>query len=159
MNIEDGGTFALDNAYVRDGHVRSNGAWNVPSGATMSLVNGAAVYGQQATSASTATIRVDGGTLTVNDGTVYNVQQSGTAIHLENTAGSSLNNIVVQGAQTGIVVKNAAPSISGFTLTDNTVGIEINGGMTLPTIYRSTLLSGASRGWATYDMDISNLAA
>lgn len=159
MDLEDGGTLTLDNAFVRDGHARSGGAWNVPSGATMSLSNGAAVYGQQVTSASTATIRVDGGTLTVNDGTVYNVQQSGTGIHLEDTAGSSLNNINVMGAQTGIVVKNAAPSIDGFTLTNNTVGIEVNGGMTLPTIYRSTLLSGASRGWTTYDMDITNLAA
>ena len=95
----------------------------------------------------------------MNDASVFNVGQTGTAILIENTGTSSLANINVRGADTGVVIKDAAPSIDGFTLTDNTVGFEINGGMTLPTVFRSTLLSGASRGWTTYEMDISNLAA
>ncbi|PXF22898.1 MAG: hypothetical protein CXX72_02240, partial [Methanobacteriota archaeon] len=123
------------------------------------MTNGAAIYGSATTTATMATIKVNGGTLTLNDASVYNVQQTGTAIHLENTAGSSLNNIDVRGAHTGIRIKNAAPTIDDFTLTDNTIGFEIDGGMTLPTIFRSTLLSGQSRGWTTYDMDITNLAS
>ena len=49
---------------------------------------------------------------------------------------------------------NAAPTINGFTLTDNDVGVDVYGGMSLPTIYRSTLLSGQS-GWQTYAVDLS----
>jgi len=51
--------------------------------------------------------------------------------------------------------KNAAPQIDGFTSTDNTVGLDMDGGMSLPTIYRSPSLAGMSRGWQTYDIDLS----
>ena len=168
MDIQSGGTLSVDagasgSAFLRDGHVTTrsgqSGAWHVGSGGTMSLSNGALVYGSSTTSASTATISVNGGTLLVNDASVFNVGQTGTGIHLENTGTSSLANVNVRGADTGVSIVDAAPSIDGFTLTDNTVGFEINGGMTLPTVFRSTLLSGASRGWTTYEMDISNLAA
>ena len=45
--------------------------------------------------------------------------------------------------------------MDGFTSTGNTVGINAYGGMSLPTIYRSTSLSGATAGWTTYKIDLS----
>jgi len=159
MEIQDGGTFVIDNGYIRDMHQNSNtgGAMNVGDG-TLELKNGAIVYGSQTTSANMATIKVDGGTLLVNDASVYNAQQTGVGIWIEDSGTSSLQNIGVSGADTGVVIKDAAPSIDGFTLNDNTVGVEIDGGMTLPSIYRSTLLSGQQRGWETYEIDLSGLA-
>ena len=62
------------------------------------------------------------------------------------TTGAAVDNIVVKNAAVGIYSYNAAPTINGFTLTDNDVGVDVYGGMSLPTIYRSTLLSGQS-GW------------
>ena len=55
-------------------------------------------------------------------------------------------------------VVDAAPTIDGFTLTDNTVGMEVDGGMSLPTIFRSEILSGESRGWTTHAIDITSFA-
>ena len=130
---------------------------NVGDG-TLELRNGAIVYGSQTTSANMATIKVDGGTLIVNDASVYNAQQTGVGIWIEDSGTSSLQNIGVSGADTGVMIKDAAPAIDGFTLNDNTVGVEIDGGMTLPSIYRSTLLSGQQRGWETYEFDLTGLA-
>ena len=99
LDIQDG-TLSLDSGYIRDiaQNSAAGGALLVGSGATVSLINGSVVYGSPTTSDSMATIRVDGGTLILSDASVYNVQQTGTAIHLENTAGSSLVNIDVRGA-------------------------------------------------------------
>ena len=81
MDIQDGGTFVVDNGYIRDMHQNSNtgGAMNVGDG-TLELRNGAIVYGSQTTSADMATIKVDGGTLIVNDASVYNAQQTGVGM-------------------------------------------------------------------------------
>ena len=48
--------------------------------------------------------------------------------------------------------------IDGFTLTDNTVGMSVDGGMSLPTLFRSTILSGQSAGWTTHAIDITSFA-
>ena len=53
---------------------------------------------------------------------------------------------------------DAAPTIDGFTLTDNTVGMSVDGGMSLPTLFRSTVLSGESAGWTTHAIDITSFA-
>ena len=161
MDIQDGGTFVLDNAYIRDIKQNSNtgGALMVGDGATLELKNGAIVYGSQTVSSRMSTIKVDGGTLSVNDANVYNAQQTGVGVWIQDSGTTAIQNIGVTGADTGIVIKDAAPAIDGFTLNDNTVGVEIDGGMTLPSIYRSTLLSGQSRGWETYEMDLTGLAS
>jgi len=161
IDIEEGGTLSVDEGYLRDVYQDSNagGALLVGAGATVSLTGGAAVYGGQTVSSTMATIKVDGGSLNCNDCSVYNPQQSGVGIWLENTASSTLTNVNVAGANTGLVVKDAAPAINGFTLTDNTIGVEIDGGMTLPSIYRSTILSGQSRGWQTHEIDLTALAS
>jgi len=161
LDIQEGGVLTVDEGYLRDANQNSNagGALLVGSGATVNLIGGAVVYGAQTVSSSMATIKVDGGTLNCNDCSVYNAQQSGVGIWLENTASSVLTNVNVAGADTGLVVKDAAPAINGFTLTDNTVGVEIDGGMTLPSIYRSTILSGQSRGWQTHEIDLTALAS
>ena len=160
MDIQSGGKFVIDNGFIRDMYQNSNtnGAMNVGDGATLELKNGAIVYGSQTVSSSMATINVDGGTLLATGASVYNAQQSGVGISLQNTGASNLQNIAVSGADTGISIVDAAPSVDGFTLTDNRVGVVVDGGMTLPSIYRSTLLSGQSAGWNTYEIDLTGLA-
>ena len=160
MDIQSGGTFTVNNGFIRDMNQDSTtgSMLLVGDGATVDLSNGAVVYGSQTVSSSMSTIKVDGGTLLVNNANVYNAQNTGVGIWMENTGTSNLLNIGISGADTGMMIKDAAPAIDGFTLTDNTVGVEIDGGMTLPSIYRSTLLSGQQRGWETYQFDLTGLA-
>ncbi|MDP6899294.1 MAG: type IV pilin [Candidatus Thalassarchaeaceae archaeon] len=153
MDIDNGGQLTIDAGSIRD----MNGGLSVGDGGTLEMRNGSTAYGSPNAAASTATVDVDGGTLIINNAVVQNVN-SGVGIHLENTAGSSLSNVLVKNAATGIEVHNAAPSIDGFTLTDNTVGMDVEGGMSLPTIYRSTILSGESAGWKTHAIDITSFA-
>jgi hypothetical protein len=119
--------------------------------------NGSTAYGSPNAAASTATVDVDGGTLIIDNAVVQNVN-SGVGIRLVNTAASSLSNVIVKNSAVGIAVEDAAPTIDGFTLTDNTVAMTIDGGMSLPTMYRSTILSGESPGWTTYEIDITGFA-
>ena len=153
MNIENGGQLTIDAGSIRD----MNGGLGVGDGATVELRNGSTAYGSPNAAAGTATIDVDGGKLIVNNANVQNAN-SGIGINLEGTATSSLSNVLVKNAATGITVVNAAPTIDGFTLTDNTVGLDIEGGMSLPSIYRSTTLSGESAGWTTHAIDITSFA-
>ncbi|MDP7043082.1 MAG: hypothetical protein QF807_03595, partial [Candidatus Thalassarchaeaceae archaeon] len=161
LDLQNGGNMHLGDGYLRGMYQNSakSGALIVEAG-TLTIDNGGIVYGSQTVSATMATIKVDGGTLITDNATVLNAQQNGVGVWLEDTGATSIvQNIHVSGAATGIVVKDAAPTIDGFTLDDNTVGMEINGGMSLPTVYRSPLLSGQSRGWTTYDIDLTALAA
>ena len=161
LNIDNGGNMHLGDGYLRGMYQNSaeNGLLIVGSGGTLTIDNGGIVYGSQTVSATMATIKVNGGTMITDNATVLNHQQNGVGVWLEATGTSNVQNIHVSGAATGIVVKKAAPIIDGFTLDDNTVGMEINGGMSLPTVYRSPLLSGVQRGWETYDIDLSELAS
>ena len=81
------------------------------------------------------------------------IQQSKTPTksvqELADNSLATIDNIVVKNAAIGIHSYNAAPAVNGFTLTDNDVGLEVYGGMSLPTIYRSTILSGEAQGWTT----------
>ena len=61
----------------------------------------------------------------------------------------------MRNAAVGIQSYNGAPQIDTFTANGNTVGLATYGGMSLPTIYRSTALSGQSAGWTTYKLDLS----
>ena len=105
-----------------------------------------------------ATVKVNGGTINIADSSIINTGQTGTALWVE-AAGGSIDNIVVKNAAVGIQAYNGAPQVDGFTSTDNTVGVDVYGGMSLPTIYRSTLLSGQSTGWTTYKIDLSTSLA
>ena len=153
MDLSSGGTLAIDAGSIRD----MAGGLTVGSGGTLDMYNGSTAFGSPNAAASTATINVDGGTMTVNNAVVQNVN-SGIGIRLANTAASSLSNVLVKNSAVGISVEDAAPTIDGFTLTDNTVGMEVDGGMSLPTIYRSTILSGESAGWTTHAVDITSFA-
>jgi len=156
--IEAGGTLDLQGSQARNFAQDSTekGALIIGSGATVSMTGGSTVFGDVATDPDMATIKVDGGTLSVNDGSVINNGGTGTGIWLEMTS-SSLSDITVSNAAVGIKSYNAAPTVNGFVLSNNDVGLEFFGGMSLPTFYRSTILSGESAGWTTHDIDLSSL--
>jgi flagellin-like protein len=153
MDLSNGGQLTLDAGSIRD----MDGGLLVSDGGTLEMRNGSTAYGSPNAAASTATIHVDGGTYIVNNAQVQNVN-SGVGVHLEATAASSLSNIIVKNAAVGIEVVDAAPTIDGFDLQDNTVGLIVDGGMSLPTLYRSTILSGHSAGWSTNAVDITSFA-
>jgi hypothetical protein len=118
------------------------------------MSNSATIFGAQASSDDMATVKVNGGTIDIDSSTIQNTGQTGTALWVE-ASGGSINNIVVKNAAVGIQSYNGAPQVDGFTLSDNDVGIGVYGGMSLPTVYRSTLLSGQNAGWKTYAIDAS----
>jgi len=146
----DGGNLIVNDGVIRD----VAGGINLDSG-TMTVSNGAMIYGNAGAAANEATVYVNGGTLDWDDSTIMNAAQTGIGIMFENSAAATIDNIVVKNAAVGMFSKNAAPNVNGFTLTDNDVGVDVYGGMSLPTIYRSTRLSGESTGWTTYAIDMS----
>ena len=158
INIE-GGTFDMDHSFIRDMYqdTTTNSGVYLGAGATMNMLNGSYAMGSYATSPSMATIKVAGGKLIMDDARVSNNQQTGVGVHLEQTSSSVLDDITIENAATGIVVRNGAPTVNDFTLSNNDVGVENYGGMALPTIYRSPLLQGQS-GWQTHEIDITNFA-
>ena len=101
-----------------------------------------------------ATVKIQGGSANIDSSSIINTGQTGTAIWIENS-GASLTDIIVKNAAVGIQSYNGAPQVDGFTSNGNTVGINAYGGMSLPTIYRSTSLSGQTAGWTTYKIDLS----
>ena len=126
----------------------------VGDGSTLKMSNSATIFGAQASSDDMATVKVNGGTIDIDSSTIQNTGQTGTALWVE-ASGGSIDNIVVKNAAVGIQSYNGAPQVDGFTLSDNDVGIGVYGGMSLPTVYRSTLLSGQNAGWKTYAIDAS----
>ena len=90
MDLSSGGTLAIDAGSIRD----MAGGLTVGSGGTLDMYNGSTAFGSPNAAASTATINVDGGTMTVNNAVVQNVN-SGIGIRLANTAASSLSNVLV----------------------------------------------------------------
>lgn len=158
ITLGDGGTLDLQGVYARNFAQDSTqqGALIIGPGATVSLTDGTVVYGDAASSKDMATIKVNGGTLSVLDASVINNGGTGTGIWFEQTS-STLSDITVSNAEVGMKSHNAAPIVNGFTLSNNDVGLDFYGGMSLPTIYRSTLLSGESNGWTTYGFDLSSL--
>ena len=155
MDIQDG-TLELDGGTLRDvaQDTTTGAALVVGAGATFVMSNSATVYGSSAPSASMATVKVDGGTVNIADSSIINTGQTGTALWVE-ASGGTIENVIVKNAAVGIQSYNGAPQVDGFTATDNTVGVDIYGGMSLPTVYRSTLLSGENTGWKTYKIDLS----
>ena len=150
LNLDmDGGSLIVDNGVISN----VAGGINLDSG-SLTVFNSSTIYGNAGASASEATIYVNGGSLDFDDSTIMNSGQTGIGLMFE-AGGGAVDNIVVKNAATGIYSYNAAPTVNGFTLTDNTVGVDVYGGMSLPTIYRSTLLSGESAGWTTYAIDLS----
>ena len=156
LDIQDGGTLEIDGGEVRDvaQDATTNSAILVGDGATLTMMNNGLIYGASASSDEMATVKVDGGTISVDDSSIINTGNTGTALWVEQ-AGGNINNIIVKNAAVGIQAYNGAPQVNGFTSTDNTVGVDVYGGMSLPTIYRSTLLSGKATGWETYGIDLS----
>ena len=123
-------------------------------GATLNMMDGATILGSTATADEMATVKIDGGSADIDSSSIINTGQTGTAIHIENS-GATLTDIIVKNAAVGIASYNGAPQVDGFTSTGNTVGVDAYGGMSLPTIYRSTSLSGMAAGWHTYKIDLS----
>ena len=154
------GSLILDGGTLRDvaQDTSTGAALMIGDGATLQMMDGATIYGSAANSDSMATVKVDGGTVNIADSSIINNGQTGTALWVE-AAGGSIDNIVVKNAAVGIQAYNGAPQIDGFTATDNVVGVDVYGGMSLPTLYRSTLLSGQSTGWTTYKIDLSTYLA
>jgi len=145
----DGGDIILDGGVIRD----VDGGINLDSG-SLTASNSAIIYGGASALSTVATLYVNGGTLDWDDSMIMNSGQTGIGLMFEEIGGS-VDNIVVKNAAVGIYSFNAVPDINGFTLIDNDVGVDVYGGMTLPTIYRSTILSGQSTGWTTYAIDMS----
>ena len=156
LDIGNGGTLSLDASFVKQIRQDSSagGAIIVGKGATLEMINGSVAYGDSASSKDMATIMVDGGTFAADDSSVVNNGGTGTGVWFQRTT-TAVTDLTVSGAARGIMSKNAAPSVNGFTLTNNDVGIEFEGGMSLPSIYRSTLLSGEATGWTTHAIDLS----
>ena len=150
------GTLELDGGTLRDVAQDSttDAALLIGDGATLKMMDGATIYGASANSDEMATVKVNGGTVNIADSSIVNTGQTGTALWVE-ASGGSIDNVIVKNAAVGIQSFNGAPQVDGFTSTDNTVGVDVYGGMSLPTIYRSTLLSGQSTGWTTYKIDLS----
>ena len=158
LNLDiQSGSLTLDNAELRDvaQDATMDAALYIGEGATLTMLNGATIYGSTASSDDMATVRLDGGTASITDSTIQNADTSGTALWIENSQ-PAINGITVKGSAVGIMSYNAAPQIEGFTSSGNTVGVETYGGMSLPTIYRSSSLSGQANGWTTYEFDMSN---
>ena len=155
LDIQDG-TLEIDGGNIRDvaQDAATKSAILVETGATLIMKNSGTIYGSSATSDDMATVKVTGGTASIDSSTIINTANTGTALWVEGASGS-FNNIAVSNAAVGIQSYNAAPSIDGFTSTGNTVGIDAHGGMTLPTIYRSTSLENVARGWKTHEVDFS----
>ena len=152
----DGGTLIIDNGVVRDlapNGVGTTGGLVADSG-TVTIMNGSTIYGNSGASNNHATILASDGTFDFDDSTIINVGQTGMGLLFAGSYGTA-DNIVVKNADVGIASIDAAPAVNGFNVQDSTSGVLVYGGMSLPTIYRSTLLSGQSTGWTTYGIDMS----
>ena len=150
------GTLELDGGTLRDvaQDATTGAALLVGPDANFIMSNNAQVFGAAATSDTMATVKINGGSVSIADSSIINNGKTGTALWMQNTVGS-VSNVIVKNAAVGIQSYNGAPQVDGFTATDNTVGLDVYGGMSLPIIYRSTLLSGQSAGWTTHAVDLS----
>ena len=156
LDHQNGGTLTLDHANLRDvaWDTTTESALYIGNGATLNMMDSATIFGSSASADEMATVKIQGGSANIDSSSIINTGQTGTAIWIENS-GASLTDIIVKNAAVGIQSYNGAPQVDGFTSNGNTVGINAYGGMSLPTIYRSTSLSGATAGWTTYKIDLS----
>ena len=156
LDIQDGGVLTLDHANLRDvaWDATTKSALYIGNGATLNMMDSANIFGSTASADDMATVKINGGAADIDASSVVNTGQTGTAIWVENS-GASLTNVIVRNAAVGIQSYNGAPQIDGFTSNGNTVGVDVHGGMSLPTLYRSSALSGMSAGWHTYKIDLS----
>jgi len=156
FDIQDGGVLTLDHANLRDvaWDATTKSALYIGNGATLNMMDSANIFGSTASADDMATVKINGGSASIDASSIVNTGQTGTAIWIENS-GASLSDIIVRNAAVGIQSYNGAPQIDGFTSNGNTVGVDVHGGMSLPTLYRSSALSGMSAGWHTYKIDLS----
>ncbi|MCS5538108.1 MAG: hypothetical protein NZ770_08375, partial [Candidatus Poseidoniaceae archaeon] len=156
VTLGDGGTLSLDSSSFKNIWQDSSagGALIVGKGATLHMINGSVGYGDVASSEDMATILVDGGTFSGSSSSVINNAGTGTGVWYYQ-ATSTVSDLTVSNAARGIMSMNAAPNVNGYTLTNNDIGLEFFGGMSLPTIYRSTLMSGEPTGWTTHAIDLT----
>ena len=156
MVIQNGGALTLDNAVLRDlaWDATTKSGLYIGMGATLTMSDSATIFGAAATADDMATVKIQGGSATIDASSIVNSGQTGTALWVENAA-PTITDIIVRNAAVGIQSYNGAPQIDTFTANGNTVGLAAYGGMSLPTIYRSTALSGQSAGWTTYKLDLS----
>ena len=156
LDIQNGGTLTLDHANLRDvaWDATTESGLYIGMGATLNMMDSANIFGSSANADEMATVKIQGGSANIDASSIINTGQTGTAIWIENS-GATLTDVIVKNAAVGIQSYNGAPQVDGFTSTGNTVGINAYGGMSLPTIYRSTSLSGQTAGWTTYKIDLS----
>lgn len=156
FDIQDGGVLTLDHANLRDvaWDTTNKAGLYIGMGATLNMMDSATVFGSTASADDMATVKIDGGSANIDASSIVNTGQTGTALWVENS-GATLTDIIVRNAAVGIQSYNGAPQVDGFTSNGNTVGVDVHGGMSLPTIYRSSSLSGMSAGWHTYKIDLS----
>jgi hypothetical protein len=158
LNLDiQSGSLILDNGILRDlaCDTSTMGCLNIGPGATLTMSDSGTIYGSTATNDEMATVKVNGGSVDIDGSSIINTGQTGTAIWMQNTDGT-INDITVKNAAVGIQTYNAAPSVDGFIANGNTVGVSAYGGMSLPTIYRSTILSGINTGWYTHEIPLSS---
>ena len=107
MNIENG-EFNMDHSFIRDMKHDSTtmSGLLIGEGATMRMENNSYALGSFASNADMATIKVNGGTLITDDARISNNQNTGVGLHIENSASTDIDDITVENAATGIVVKS-----------------------------------------------------
>ena len=133
LDIQDG-TLALDGGALRDVAQDSTllalPSWSA-SGATLVMSDSATVFGASAPKLQPwLPSRLIGGTVDIADSSIINTGQTGTALWVE-ASGGTIENVIVKNAAVGIQAYNGAPQVDGFTATDNTVGVDVYGGMSL----------------------------
>ena len=161
LNLDlQNGELKLDNGILRDVacDTTTMGCLNIGSGATLTMLDSGTIYGAAATADDMATVKVNGGSVNIDGSSIINNGQTGTALWLQNVGGTAatITDITVKNAAVGIQTYNGAPQVDGFIANGNTVGVAAEGGMSLPTIYRSTILSGQSTGWFTHEIPLSS---
>ena len=152
------GTVTVTRSTIKDvlAEVGCNCGFTIGDGSVLAL-DAATILGAQASSTDVATVSIDGGSMTsIGASKITNTAQTGTALRIE-SATPVLDQITLEDAAIGLKLLRAAPTVNAFTITGTTTGVDVEGSMTLPTLYRSTAISGMS-GWKHYSVDLTSLA-
>ena len=137
----------------------------VNEGSTLNL-DASSIEGDSSAAADQATVLVSYGTMTsIGNSVIANDAQLGIGLMLIGTTDDSvtLDSITVRDADTAIMLKDAAPMIDNYVITGSNTGIDVEGSMSLPQLYRSFALCNCqndvnNRGWAQYSVDVTSLA-
>lgn len=173
IRIQNGGTLDIQTGKVQD-LLRSNsksGLLVVESGGTLIMTNSAEIISSniQTLGVDKPIVRSDGGTVSINGGTISGVDQTGVGLSGKD-AFISATGLTVSNAYIGVRGEDSALALDGFTSTDNYYGIVAKGSMELPQVYRSATKQGLNpsslskciinsfygcAGWESYSVDFS----